>query len=239
MRKRLHCPACPGTAALPEFREELESIGLHRCPSCQGVLADHAVVAAVKKHFGPSHPALRAQHVAHRCRVCGGRAAVGAPRCGQCSASMLLRCPCCTRPMAVVEVHVFGIVVDVCGVCELTFFDAGELAHACRAPRAFERAVRQRAPAPSSAARPGGVDAIDIVSFAPLDAIEAIGYGASAAGRVAVTAAGHVVDATGQVNVVAVAETTGAVALGAADTASEAAGAAGETILEVLALLFD
>jgi hypothetical protein len=41
------------------------------------------------------------------------------------------------------------------------------------------------------------------------------------------------------VNVVAVAETTGALALGAADTASEAASAAAETILEVLASLFN
>jgi Zn-finger nucleic acid-binding protein len=239
MRKRLHCPACPGTPALPQFRAELESIGLHRCPSCRGVLADHATVVAAKKHFGPSHPVLRAKQVAHRCRVCGGRAAVGVPRCGQCSASLLLRCPCCSRPMAVVEVDVLGIVVDVCGACELTFFDAGELAHACGAPTAFASAVRQRASAPSSAARRGGVDVIDIVTFAPVDAIEAVGYGASAAGHVAVTAAGHVANAVGQVNVVAVAETTGAAALGAAHAASEAADTAGETILEVLASLFN
>jgi hypothetical protein len=141
--------------------------------------------------------------------------------------------------MAVVEVEVLGIVVDVCGACELTFFDAGELAHACAAPRAFARAVRQPGTALSRATRLGGVDVVDIATLAPVEAMEAVGYGARAAGHVAVTAAGHVAHAAGQVNLVAVAETTGSVALASAGAASEAAGSAGETILEVLALLFD
>ena len=234
MRERLHCPACPGTPTLPELRAELalELGGLHRCPSCRGVLAHHAAVAAAKEHLDPSHPVLRAKQVAHRCRVCGGQAAVGVPRCSQCSASLLLCCPRCTLPMAVVDVS--GIVVDVCGACELTFFDAGELAYACREPGAFVRAVRQPASAPSRTARLG-VDVADIVLIAPVETIEAVGYGARAAGHIAVTAA----RAAGQVNVVAAAETAGATALGAADAASEASGATAELILEVLAALFD
>jgi hypothetical protein len=261
MPEPLHCPACPGTPALPERRSiaeqypgpelrpipelgsipELRSVleldGLHRCRACQGVLADHAAVARAKQHFGPSHPVLRARQVSHRCRVCGGGAAVGVPRCEQCSASLLLRCPRCTRSMAVVEVDVAGIVVDVCGACELTFFDAGELAFACRSPRAFLHALRQPASVP---ARAGAADvAVEVAMFAPVETLEAVAHGAHAAGHIAVTAAGHVAHAARHVDVVAVVETSGAAALGAADTASEAAGAAAETILEVLAALFD
>jgi Zn-finger nucleic acid-binding protein len=235
MRERLHCPACPGTPK-SELRNELALEGLHRCPTCRGVLAHHAAVEAAIEHFEPSHPVLRAKLVAHRCRVCGGQAAVGVPRCSQCSASLLLRCPRCTLPMAVVDVS--GIVVDVCGGCELTFFDAGELAYACREPGVFVRAVRQPAPAPSRTARLG-VDVTDIVAIAPVETIEAVGYGARAAGHIAVTAASQVAHAAGQVNVVTVVETTGAAALGAADAASEASGATAELILEVLAALFD
>jgi len=267
---RLQCPACPGAPALSQHRAGLPLGGLHRCAHCMGVLAAHAAVAAAKKEFSSLHPLSRPRPVAHRCRACGRAASLGAARCEQCAAPLLLHCPRCTRSMVVLDV--LGIVVDVCRGCELTFFDAGEFVHACNAPRAFVRALRLTPPPPapgerSSSAGAGDV-ALEIAAASPIDTLDAIGHGAHAAGRVAhaagqvaLEAASHAQVAdlaaaagvTGQValeaasaashvdvgDVAAAVEVAGTVALGAAHAATEAASSAAETILEVLASIFD
>jgi hypothetical protein len=134
--------------------------------------------------------------------------------------------------MAALEV--LGIVVDVCRACELTYFDAGELAHACNSPTAFARTVCR--PVPS--ARASAVDALDVLVYAP-DTFEVIAYGGKAAGHVAVEVASHVAHAATSVDVVAVTKTAGMAAVSAAEAAAETADGAGESILEVLAALFD
>jgi hypothetical protein len=213
-----------------------------------GVLAAHAAVAAARKEFSSLHALSRPRAVAHRCRACGRAASVGAARCDQCAASLLLHCPRCTRPMAVLDV--LGIVVDVCRGCELTFFDAGEFVHACNAPRAFVRALRLTPPPPGPAERGNGVGAgevaLEIASRSPLDTLNVIGHGASAAGHVAhaaghvaLEAASHAALAASQVDVAAAAEVAGTVALGVSHAATEAASSAAETILEILASIFD
>jgi hypothetical protein len=216
-----------------------------------GVLAAHAAVAAAKKEFSSLHPLSRPRPVAHRCRACGRAASLGAARCAQCAASLLLHCPRCTRLMAVLDV--LGIVVDVCRGCELTFFDAGEFVHACNAPRAFVRALRLTPLPPSPTERGGGIGAgdvaLELATLAPIETLDAIGLGARvashtahAAGHVALGAADHAARAASHVavaDVAAAAEAAGAAALGAADAATGAAGSAAQTILEVLASIFD
>lgn len=133
--------------------------------------------------------------------------------------------------------EVLGIVVDVCRACELTYFDAGEFARACSNPAAFERGVR----APAGRARASasaGLDGVDLAFFAP-DAVEVMAYGAQAAGHVAVKTANHVAQAAASVDPATVVELTSKAALGAAHATAQAADSAGETILEVLASLFD
>jgi TFIIB-like protein len=238
MAELLQCPACPGAPALSQLRAGLPLGGLHRCAHCMGVLAAHAAVAEAKKQFASPHPLTRPRPVAHRCRACGRGASVGAARCAHCAASLVLRCPRCTRSMLVLDV--LGIVVDVCRGCELTFFDAGEFVHACNAPRAFVRALRLTPPppAPAQAGTGASIGLGDAVAFAPLETLEVIGYGAHAAGHVALAAASHVAGTAAHVDLAAAAELTGTVALGAAHAATEAASSAGETILEVLASIF-
>ena len=247
----LQCPACPGAPVLSQHRAGLPLGGLQRCAQCMGVLAAHAAVAAAKKEFSSSHPLSRPRPVAHRCRACGRAASLGAARCEQCAASLLLHCPRCTRSMVVLDV--LGIVVDVCRGCELTFFDAGEFFHACNAPRAFARALRLTPPPPGPTERGSGIGAgdvaLEVASLAPIEALDAIGHGvraaglvAQAAGHVALGAADHGARAASHVavaDVAAAAEAAGTVALGAAHAATEAAGSAAETILEVLASIFD
>ena len=251
MPERLQCPACPGAPALSQHRAGLPLGGLHRCAQCMGVLAAHTAVAAAKKQFSSLHPLSRPRPVAHRCRACGRGASLGAARCAQCAASLSLHCSRCTRAMAVLDV--LGIVVDVCRGCELTFFDAGEFVHACNAPRAFARALRLTPPPPAPAERANGSGAgevaVELALLAPIDTLDAIGHGAHAtgqiahaAGHMALDAASHVARAASHVgagDVAAAAEVAGTVALGAAHAATDAAGSAAETILEVLASIFD
>lgn len=139
--------------------------------------------------------------------------------------------------MATLEV--LGIGVDVCRRCELTYFDAGEFAHACSSPTAFAQAVRSPVNGVRTGAGSGfAADAVDLTLAAP-DVVEVVAYGARAAGHVGVEAASHVVHAAASVDVVVIAETTGKAALGAARVTVEAADSAGEMVLEVLASLFD
>jgi hypothetical protein len=138
--------------------------------------------------------------------------------------------------MATLEV--LGIVVDVCRGCELTYFDAGEFAHACSSPTAFAQAVRSPVNGVRTSAGSGFAGAVDLTLAAP-DVVEVVAYSARAAGHVGVEAASHVVHAAASVEVVVIAETAGKAALGAARVTAEAADGAGEMVLEVLASLFD
>jgi Zn-finger nucleic acid-binding protein len=239
MSEGLRCPACAPSPVLADIGAALQVEGLHRCAECRGVLASHRSVEQARRHVTSAHPALRMRQAPHRCRRCQDRAKISATHCARCAAPLVLACPKCRAPMAALEV--LGIVVDVCRACELTYFDAGEFAHACHSPKAFARAVRPPAITAGTSAGGGiddGVDVVELALYAP-DAVEVIAYGAQVAGHVALDAASHVAHATASVDVVVVAQATGKAALGAARVATEVADSAGETILEVLASLFD
>jgi len=237
MPERLHCPACGPSSTLADVGAALLVDGLHRCSECRGVLASHRAVEQARRHVMGAHPALQVRRSPHRCRRCQHRAPIAATQCAQCAASLALYCPQCRASMLTLEV--LGIVVDVCRPCELTYFDAGEFAHACSDSNAFAQAVRPMVNRLQPSASAGfGPDVVDLALVSP-DAVELVAYGAQAAGHVGVEVASHVVRSAASVDVVVIAEATGKAAVGAAKVASEAAGDVGETILEVIASLFD
>lgn len=183
MLDELRCPACQPSLPMFRLRWQLaEDLALYRCGVCLGVLAHHDAVAAAKKHYDPAHPVMSARPSAHRCRQCHATAHTGSASCKQCSASLLLACPLCSREMEVLAVA--QVVVDVCRPCELAFFDRGELASVCNEHAAFSNAMR-----PARESFVASRAALELAGNAPLETAEVMGLGARAAGKAGLMAA--------------------------------------------------
>jgi hypothetical protein len=132
------------------------------------------------------------------------------------------------------------VVVDVCRLCELTFFDRGEFSHVCNQPRAFAKALRAGRRGDTAASI-----ALDLATTAPIETVEvivygaqAIAHGAEAAGEVALHAATLTLKVAEGASLHTVAEASGEAALSAAEATAEGASAVGEAVLEVIGSIF-
>jgi len=203
------------------------------CRECRGVLANPKAVAVARKHFARAHPLMVELDGPRRCRACAARLRADATKCVNCKTSVTLACPhCLTRMRAATVV---GVVVDVCKPCQLAFFDRGEFARICRAPKAFARAITPEPSEPQPNAASLATDALILAPDAVGGAIEV----AAAAGGVALDAAQGAAAALAHVDVADTAAAAGAAALHAAEFVAEGSEAATAVVLEVLGGLFD
>jgi hypothetical protein len=133
-------------------------------------------------------------------------------------------------------------VVDVCRLCELTFFDRGEFSHVYNQPRAFAKALRAGQRGDTAASIALDSIALDVAST-PIETVEIIAYGAEAVAYGAEGAAEVALHATAftlqhGANLHTLAEASGEAALGAAEATAEGASAVGEAVLEVIGSIF-
>jgi Zn-finger nucleic acid-binding protein len=227
LEARLPCPVCLGVLMEKVVMGSATSVlVLDHCARCGGVWFGKGEAQQLTRHS----PAELWKHIPPResapkppCHGCGAPLDRDAASCAVCGTKNELECPVCDKTMQ--RRQHSGLTLDVCARCKGVWFDHAELKSLWSITLAdANRSRRSRA---ADAAAVGGDVLLESLFWAPGLVIDT--------GVAAVHGIGHVAGALGGLSV----DGAASAALGAADVVGSAAEGLFETIMGIIASVFD
>ncbi len=227
LEARLPCPVCLGV--------QMEKVSLHRgreglvldhCPRCGGVWFERGEAQRLTQHSPDElwkHIPPRASAPRPACHGCRAPLDRDADTCGVCGTKNTISCPMCDQRMER-RTHQ-NLFLDVCTRCRGVWFDHAELKSVWSL--ALSNVVAKRQDRGVQAAAIGGDILLESLFWAPGLVFHA--------GGAAVHGAGQVIGAFGNIS----ADGAAGAAMGAAEAVGGAAEGVFETIMEIIASIFD